>query len=269
MDKIAIISDIHGNVPALEAVLNDIKEREIRRIVCLGDLVGKGPGSAEAVDRLREVCETIVQGNWDLGITYKQDTAGGIWQQEMLGSERLAYLAGLPFSVDIPVSGRLLRLFHASSTSIFHRVKRKSPKEERLALFRNTEATGYASAPYTPDIVGYGDIHVSFMLTMKNPHQAAIAGSDAPEEGLVLFNTGSVGCPYDGIPQACYTVMEGRFDAELSRDKRSGFAVQFVRVPYDIPRAVRLAYEADMPGARRYELEITTAAVHKELDELG
>lgn len=53
INRIAIISDIHGNVPALNAVLEDIKRRNIKRIFCLGDLAGKGPSSAEAVDLVR------------------------------------------------------------------------------------------------------------------------------------------------------------------------------------------------------------------------
>ena len=63
MDRIAIISDIHGNIPALEATLRDIQRRNIKRIFCLGDLVGKGPHSDQAVDICREVCEGIIRGN--------------------------------------------------------------------------------------------------------------------------------------------------------------------------------------------------------------
>jgi protein phosphatase len=65
MDQIAVISDIHGNIPALQATLHDIQRRKIGRIFCLGDLVGKGPHSDEAVDICREVCEITIRGNWD------------------------------------------------------------------------------------------------------------------------------------------------------------------------------------------------------------
>ena len=74
MEKIAIISDIHGNLPALEAVLLDIERRGIKRIICLGDLVGKGPDSAAVVDRIKEVCESVVQGNWDLGLLCRRNS---------------------------------------------------------------------------------------------------------------------------------------------------------------------------------------------------
>ncbi|MGG1551440.1 metallophosphoesterase family protein [Paenibacillus ferrarius] len=255
MEKIAIISDIHGNLPALEAVLADIKQRGVSRIVCLGDLVGKGPDSAAVVDLLQTVCETVVQGNWDLGITLPQDKPAGQWQQKQLGAERLRYLQELPFSVDFSLSGKRFRLFHASAVSVYHRVKRKSPKKDRLAMFHNTEMTGDGPLP---DIVGYGDIHIPYLLTMKNPSETQAPAKS--HEGLMLFNVGSVGVPYDGIPQASYCIVEGVRDFTMPP---SGFSIQFVRIPYDIERAVQLAVDAKMPDRERYELEIRTAIVHK------
>ncbi|CAN7650953.1 metallophosphoesterase family protein [Paenibacillus sp. LjRoot153] len=291
MEKIAIISDIHGNLPALEAVLHDIARRGITRIFCLGDLVGKGPSSAEVVDLIEQTCEAVVQGNWDLGITMLQELPAGIWQQQSLGDERLAYLKQLPFSIDVMLSGKHIRLFHASAQSVFHRLKREASKKERLAMFEHTDMTGIPSDGTEPDIVGYGDIHIPYMLTLSNPSEksgsvgvrsvcegAQSAGdekrsaglgkqststgeqqaSDGERSGLILFNVGSVGVPYDGIPQACYCVIEGEADPAV----QAGFALQFVRVPYDIKRAVQMAYEAQMPDTRRYELEITTGLVH-------
>ncbi|MEW9698481.1 metallophosphoesterase [Paenibacillus sp. SI8] len=259
MDKIAIISDIHGNIPAMDAVLDYLKQRDINRIICLGDLVGKGPGSAEAVDRARTVCESVVQGNWDLGITCPQVEQAGLWHQQQLGEERLAYLKQLPFSVDLRLSGKLIRLYHASSRSIFHRVKRKASKEERLAMFQNTEMTGTPPDGRQPDIVGYGDIHIPYLLTLKRPSDALEQAIRPVNKGLMLFNAGSVGTPYDGIPQACFCILEG----EAGNADNAGFSIQFVRVPYDIERAVRLAYDAEMPESRRYELELTTGLDHK------
>ncbi|NOU67276.1 metallophosphoesterase [Paenibacillus sp. LMG 31461] len=298
MEKIAIISDIHGNLPALEAVLHDIERRGLTRIICLGDLVGKGPSSAEVVDLIKLTCEAVVQGNWDLGITMPQELPAGLWQQESLGEERLAYLKQLPFSIDVMLSGKHIRLFHASAQSVFHRLKREASKKERLAMFENTEMTGFPVDGTEPDIVGYGDIHIPYLLTLSNPSergasaaalseslteqsaelgkqstnpgtQRANAGerNASPTEqstktgersGLMLFNVGSVGVPYDGISQACYCVVEGETDPAVP----AGVALQFVRVPYDIKRAVQMAYDVQMPESRRYELEITTGLVH-------
>lgn len=96
MDRIAIISDIHGNIPALDAVLSDIKKRGIDRIICLGDLAGKGPDSEVAVDMIRENCETVIKGNWDYLISEKYDRELILWHVKKLGNERIEYLKQLP-----------------------------------------------------------------------------------------------------------------------------------------------------------------------------
>jgi protein phosphatase len=257
MDRIAIISDIHGNMPALEAVLHDIEQRGIKRVVCLGDLVGKGPEPDQVIDRIRDACEVVVQGNWDLGISYKQDKAGGLWQQTKIGTDRMQYLKQLPFAYEFLLSGKLFRLFHASATSVFHRVKRKASKEERLSMFNNTELTHTTCGPKRPDIVGYADIHVPYLLTLKT-------STDEPAElhtgsGLMLFNVGSVGSPYDGIPDSCYCILEGFFGSA----KPAGYSIQIVRTPYDIEKAIHVAQAADMPELDRYILEVSTGLVHK------
>lgn len=242
MDKIAIISDIHGNLEALEAVEQDIRSRRIDRIICLGDLVGKGPQPCEAVDRIRQICEVTVQGNWDHGITLPQNKEAGLWQQERLGTERLRYLRELPFCFDLLMSARRIRLVHASSRSVYHRVLRKADKKEKLAMFENTEQTGgFLGTELTPDVIGYGDIHIPFLQTLKSK---AITG-------LLLFNTGSVGAPYDGLPQASYVILEGR---EGSREA-APFSVQSVRVPYDIEKAVATARQVGLPEWERYRYE--------------
>ena len=65
MDKIAIISDIHGNLEALKSVLDDVKERNINRIFCLGDIIAKGTHQQECVDLVKENCDVILRGNCD------------------------------------------------------------------------------------------------------------------------------------------------------------------------------------------------------------
>ncbi|OXM84162.1 metallophosphoesterase family protein [Paenibacillus rigui] len=247
MAKVAILSDIHGNLPALEAVIKDIRRRKIKRIVCLGDLVGKGPQPAEVVDRIREICELTVQGNWDLGIQEPQVKDAGLWQQERLGEERLRYLKDLPFSADLHLSGRWLRLLHASSKSVYHRIPRKASKKERLSLFQHTELTGFPEGEFegrTPDVVGYGDIHVPFVQTVKTKEG----------HGLLLFNTGSVGAPYDGIPQASYTIVEGKPDGGADEP----FSIQMVRVPYNVEQVIAIAEQVQLPNLERFRYEMRT-----------
>ncbi|WP_438446488.1 metallophosphoesterase family protein [Gorillibacterium sp. sgz5001074] len=241
MDRIAVISDIHGNQPALLAVLQDIRQRGIGRIYCLGDLVGKGPSPDAAVDLVRGSCQVVVQGNWDDLVSRKSDAVLD-WHRDRLGPDRLRYLEHLPYSHDFYMSGRKIRLFHASAKGLYHRVQPGHPLEERMAMFDHTElvdrgsSSGESSAP---DVVGYGDVHNAFVQHLGR---------------RMLFNAGSVGNPLD-MNQAVYAVLEGNFGSL----QPAPFGVQLVRVPYDIEGAIRQAEEADMPDLEPYARELRTA----------
>lgn len=236
MDRIAILSDIHGNMPALEATLHDIRSRSITRIFCLGDLVGKGPHSDYVVDTCRDVCELTVRGNWDDGILAATDNLVGRWHQQRLGRARLAYLASLPYTIEFMMSGKQIRLFHASQTGIYQRVHMYDTRENHQAMFTNTPFTGNA---LVPDVVGYGDIHSAYLKTFDQ---------------RILFNVGSVGNPLD-LTQASYAVVEGLYASSVM----SSFSVQLIRVPYDIEQAIRDAEEANMPDLQPYINELRTA----------
>jgi len=232
MERIAIISDIHGNIPALEAVLADIQSRGITRIFCLGDLVGKGPHPEKAVDMIKECCEVVVKGNWDDFVSKQSDDRYVHWHQKRLGEERLEYLATLPFSTEFYMSGNYIRLFHASAESVYVRVQPWDPLEQRLEMFS-------AFNEKQPDIVGYGDIHNAYVQHIN---------------GKVLFNVGSVGNPLD-LPQAAYGIVEGEFGSTSA----APFAIQIIRVPYDIERSVAQAIAEDMPSLEAYIEELRTA----------
>ncbi len=237
MDKIAIISDIHGNIPALEAVLSDIKTRKVNRIYCLGDLAGKGPSSAEAVDMIRNQCDFVIKGNWDHFITdgIEGEYSGMMqWHNNKMGIERLRYLKELPIYKEFYLSGRLIRLCHACPNDLFFRVHLSTPEDERYKLFMPTKTLDKSA-----DIVGYGDIHKAYIDNFR---------------GKVLFNTGSVGNSLD-IPQASYAIIEGEYgDLE-----QSPVNISLVRVPYDIELAVQQAMETDMPCQQEYINELKTA----------
>ena len=236
MDYIALISDLHGNIPALEAVLRDIKRRNISRIFCLGDLVGKGPHSEKVVDICQEVCEVTIQGNWDDYITRDTEKPTMRWHQQRLGPERLAYLRQLPQTIDFWMSGRRVRLFHASQEGVYYRVLMDDPREKQLAMFTNTAFTGNT---FEPDVVGYGDIHRAYVM---------------PFHQQMLFNVGSVGNPLD-MPQASYAIIEGTYNSQ----RADTFAVHLIRVPYDIELAIQQAAKERMPELAPYANELRTA----------
>ena len=142
----------------------------------------------------------------------------------------------MPSVVDLLVSGRWVRLLHASPKSVHHRVRQHESTETLLTMFENTELTGRAR---TPDLVGYGDIHEAYLRTFP---------------GKTLFNVGSVGNPPD-LPLASYAVIEG----VSGGGPAAPLALQLVRVPYDIERAVQDAVDADMPSLQAYTRELRTA----------
>lgn len=236
MDHIALISDLHGNLPVLEATLADIHRRGIDRIYCLGDLVGKGPHSAQTVDISREVCARTVKGNWDDFILAETDKPTLAWHRQRLGQERLDYLKTLPATLEFVMSGKKIRLFHASPVSVYHRVWMNDPIDAHLGMFANTALTGDAMQP---DVVGYGDIHAAYMKCFQE---------------RILFNVGSVGNPLD-LPQAAYAILEGVYDSPTP----GPFAVQIVRVPYDIEAAIQQAADEEMPELDLYANELRTA----------
>jgi protein phosphatase len=244
MDQIALISDIHGNIPALKTVLQDIRRRGIRRIFCLGDIVGKGPYPDEAVDICRDICEKIIMGNWDASIAdedpvfhfSEEHRPQAEWHRHRLGPERLDFLKNLPGTIDFILSGKKVRLFHASQKGVYYRIYPDDPIEKHLAMFDNTEFTGKL---FEPDIVGYADIHSPYQKTYGD---------------RILFNVGSVGNPLDK-PLACYGILQG----ELGNTQESPFSTQVVRLEYDIDLAVKQARESKMPDLEPYEIELRTA----------
>lgn len=239
MEKIAVISDIHGNIPALESVLADIESRNIKRIMCLGDLVGKGPQSSMAIQLIQDHCETVIRGNWDDFFPKPQESNTIKWHQNQLTKKQMRYLKELSFSVEFLMSGKLVRMFHASPRSVYERIQPWDSLENRLSMFENTDSTENMAGKREPDVVCYGDVHNAFLQNIK---------------GKTLCNVGSVGNPLD-LTQASYAILEG----EYNNSEPGVFSIQLVRVPYDIELSIQLAKEAEMPELEEYIQELTTA----------
>lgn len=239
MDRIAIVSDIHGNLPAFHAVLEDIRLRGVQHIYCLGDLVGKGPHPAEAVDLTIAHCEVVLQGNWDDFIGKPTNQYELVWHQERLGDERIRYLSNLPFSIDFWMSGKYVRLFHASPVSVYTRIQPWDPVERRMMMFEDSELTGPTNHAQRPDVVGYGDVHNAYLQHLS---------------GKMLFNAGSVGNPLE-VAQASYAILEGVYGFR----EPMPFSVTLLRVPYNIEEAIQLAATEKMPLLEPYARELRTA----------
>ncbi len=237
LDRIALISDVHGNLTALRAVLADIEARGITRIFNLGDYVGKGPRGREVIETCRERCEVNILGNWDDFLPdpdRTHDTEALRWWLDQLGPVQGAWLRSLPFSHDFWFSGRRVRLFHASEETVHRRVRFDHDEDEFLGLFRNTPATGDGPEP---DLVAYGDTHDPYYETDRHRR--------------TVVNAGSVGnCM--GDPTPLYVVLEGVMDSP----EEAPFSVAFVRVPYDWQAELAHAAAVAVPELEEYTLEL-------------
>jgi predicted phosphodiesterase len=144
------------------------------------------------------------------------------------------------------MSGRRIRLVHASPQSVYHRVQPWDESAKRLAMF-DPLAEESGKVPFAPEVVGYGDVHNAFIQHFQ---------------GKTLFNVGSVGNPLD-ITQASYCILEGQWGEE----QLTPFSIQFVRVPYDIELAVKQAEEADVPSLAYYIRELRTG-IYRGIQDL-
>jgi predicted phosphodiesterase len=235
--RYALISDIHANLPALRAVLDDIKVREdVDAIYHLGDLTGYAPWPNEVVALLREQGVPGVAGNYDSTVAtdYKHcgcraDTPRDEelshlsyeWTRAHVTPETKKYLGSLPFRVDIRplgghVSGPTITLVHGNQT-----LNTVYVTEDRPDSFLEKMAKEIGAR--VGDVICFGHTHKPWQRT---------AG------GVQFINTGSVGRPKDGDWRACYVL--------LVIDHASASA-EFVRVSYDVDQAVNAIRESDLP----------------------
>ncbi|GAB7386432.1 metallophosphoesterase family protein [Bacillaceae bacterium] len=226
--KIAFLSDIHGNAVALEAVLEDIRRKTVDRIVVLGDIAYRGPEPERALELVRRLNSDVVKGNAD------EWTVRGVREGEvppqalsMMQRERewivsrlqpadLEYLRGLPGDIEIPLGeGLTIHAFHATPESLFEVVLPGSPEETlRQKLMKHGEAAVYV----------YAHIHLPYVRYL---------------DGKCLVNTGSVGLPFDGLPQASYAIVE---------TDGNRYRVTIERVPYDVERVVKQYRDGGYPN---------------------
>ncbi len=249
MEKIAIISDIHSNITAFNAVLEDIESRGIKRIFCAGDLVLKGSSPCEVVDLAKQRCEVIVKGNAEEG-AINEITPHKTWHRETLGEERIKFLDSLPLYFDFYMSGSLIRMFHASKNDTHFRIMDFDNVQDKMKLFEDENRV-------VPDIILYGDIHIQYMQKFFNK---------------TLVNVGSVGNVVEFLNhddtikdmretlQAYYTILEGDYG---EKEKKKSLSIQFVRIPYDIEKEIEIAKSKNSASVNNYILELTTGIYRK------
>jgi predicted phosphodiesterase len=235
--KYALISDIHANLPALEAVLAHISEQpEVAATYHLGDLVGYAPWPDETVALLREFKIAGVAGNYDstvatdykhCGCRYedpRQEELSHIsyeWTRRHVSMETKAILGGLPFRIDLQPNGGHTagpRVILVHGTPTLNTAYWSEDRSDDFCL----KMAGHAGAK-RGDVIAFGHTHLPWHREVG---------------GIHFLNTGSVGRPKDGDWRAGYVLVE--VGTEPVR-------VEFVRAEYDLERATRGIQESELP----------------------
>lgn len=229
MPEIAVFGDIHGNLPALQAVFADMDARGLTERYCLGDLVGYGVYPNEVVGLIRQHNIPTLMGNYDQGVGLDSDDCGCVYKDakgEALGklsiawsnahttADHKAYLRSLPAHIPVQLGDLKVMLVHGSPRKVNEYLYEDRPDDSLERLLDMVES----------DVMVCGHTHLPYHKTLPS--------------GRHVVNAGSVGKPKDKDPRACYIILRAE-----GRD----FSVEFVRVPYDV-EAMATAIEAtDMP----------------------
>jgi putative phosphoesterase len=229
VESVAVITDIHGNLPALEASLREIERLDVDAVYCGGDLVGYGPHPNEVCALIEERAIPTIYGNYDYAIARDledcgcayitpQDRALGersvAWTLEHTGRRAKDFMRDLPFDLSLRLGSKRIRLVHGSPRKVNEYLFEDKPPRlyERLA----------ASAEC--DVLVFGHTHKPWI------HEYG---------GVQFVNCGSVGKPKDGDPRAAFAV--------LDTDEAGNVHARIERADYDAEAVAREVAAAGLP----------------------
>jgi predicted phosphodiesterase len=240
--RLAIISDIHGNLPALEAVLAEVEQSAPDELWSLGDVVGYGAQPDRCAQLVSERCAVSLAGNHDLAVlgelqvsAFSPAAAEAVtWTKQSAAAETLEYLRGLE---PVDESGEVA-LYHASPRDpVWEYVLGVDQAEENLAR----QAARVS-------LIGHSHVALYFVSPQEN---AEVRGAQAEAktrlevgDGRWLINPGSVGQPRDGDPRAAWMELD-----------TESWTATYRRTPYEVERAAEAITEAGLPehlAARLY-----------------
>ncbi len=240
MNRVAVITDIHGNLPALEASLAAIKAIGIDALYCGGDLVGYGPHPNEVCRLIEERGIQTVYGNYDYAIGRDLEDCGCAyvdqhdrelgrlsiaWTLEHTDQHSKAFMRGLPFDLRFELGESRVRLVHGS------------PRKVNEYLFEDKPARTFEriAAGADCDVLVFGHTHKPWIHTYG---------------GVLFVNCGSVGKPKDGDPRCAFAVLE------LDQSGRGRASIE--RVPYNAEAVAREVAAVGLPG--EYAEKLVAAA---------
>jgi protein phosphatase len=256
MGKIAIISDIHGNLTALNAVLDDIKSRGVDKIMCLGDMIVKCSSPKECVDKILKSCEVVVKGNCEERGVEDPRIDEHIWNREKLTQKQREIISNLPLSYDFYISGYKVRIMHASPRSIHQKSffwNFDSEFDEHFNfMFENTEYLGNIGQE-TPDIVIFGHIHRPFIVRRKD---------------RVLINPGAVSNASDILRINEEDVFYGSYlilDGDIDSKEKSRLSYKIIKFTYNNVIEANKIINSDMPNKEQAYEEMMTGKYFSRL----
>ena len=231
--RIALLSDVHGNLPAFEAVLADVDASGAEAIWCLGDLVGYGAQRDECVELARARCDLCLAGNHDLVVTGAIDiadfsssaAAAAQWTREHIGAAALEFLKELAPER----AGEEIGLFHAS------------PRDPVWEYVLSTWQAEECLDAMEPRVGAVGHSHVALWFCRDSDGEVDGAPAEAGlrrdlTEGEWLLNPGGVGQPRDNDPRAAWLLLDtGEWSAEWRR------------VEYPVEQAAAAIEDAGLP----------------------
>ncbi|MEA2404088.1 MAG: hypothetical protein QOE08_735 [Thermoleophilaceae bacterium] len=233
--RVALLSDVHGNLPAFEAVLADIESQGVDERWCLGDLVGYGAQPDECVALAKETCELSLIGNHDLVVIDKLDVSdfsmnaaiAATWTKEHIAEEAVDYLQTL----DTHDESNPVGLYHAS------------PRDPVWEYVLSSGAANACMDEMEPRVGAVGHSHVALWFHREGSGEVsgdqAAGGTELDlSSGDWIVNPGGVGQPRDGDPRAAWMLLD-----------LDSWAAEWRRVEYPVEDAARAIRDAGLPAA--------------------
>lgn len=247
--KIILFSDIHANLPALEAFFEDVERHQPDAIYCLGDLVGYNIWPNEVVNEIRKRRIPTIAGNYDQGIGLMSDECGCAYKAEsekdmgkisisftnsIVSPEERSYLRTLPshIKVEFQLNNDKLNLLlvHGSPRKINEYLFEDREEKSLLRIMEQADA----------DIMCFGHTHKPYHRTIDS----AINGQHHYRHAI---NIGSVGKPKDGNPQGGYVMLSLNESSSVQRE--DSIKVEFIRFDYDVEKAAKAIENSALPNA--------------------
>ncbi|MCF6406259.1 metallophosphatase family protein [Chitinophaga filiformis] len=237
--RIALFSDIHANLPALNAFFESVDKRQPDVIYCLGDLVGYNVWPNEVITAIRDRNIATIAGNHDLKIrkSYLEEgktvqDLGKDYAYEIISDEGKVYLKNLPAHIRLE--------FQLNNEKLVLLMVHGSPKSVNEYLLQEMEEAAIAAQlnDAGADILCFGHSH-------KPYHRIVPVSGEAVTRYKHAVNIGSVGKPKDGDPRGCYVLLHINENTSVLDPESVG--VEFIRFDYDIERAARAVIDSPLP----------------------